>query len=690
MKMIKQSIIGAVALSFASAVQTHAITNTAIAVSGTNLVLSWPSYGYESYLVQYRQTLNSTDSWSIVTNAYPANSTNRTTFTLYGLVPPSASGGGSGSRNLVGGPPSPSFASRFTMAASSGPLVVPVDGSGGAVPLALYPPGFNLSGYTIIDPLTGESVSGAGYAVSAQPLSLGAQSLDSPQPLDDPSGDPPAPQTGFYRVFHIPNFLANFSGYTFDGPTFIPVDYASPDAPVDYVDNTTVLINGQPTDYSVFMPYVINGVTNWGVGVYFDRFPNGTNTIQLLTTVRESDTLNDQTPYMVFSNAPAAINIGNSITFTNWAELILSNTYTFQAQSSIPNVNWEIDIYDVYDNFVNYQTGYSADGNISWTWNLTDYNGNSRVDDSDPFFFPYITVTQNSSSPAQSGGAQPNAGSSASSWMPPLAEQFPSQGDWLFSYMDNFYDDGTANYAGADSYYNNAINTMGGGPALWNIGFLDIPLKYGRVYSQTNRDASWDVLRSWLESWNNRNLYYFGHGWSTGFGGDINTLDSSNYITGSKSLPGSHAFLTSQWVHDNVTFNKVWGPMPFRFVFLDGCSTAAGSLPSAWGAPNQVEPLSYYKSASNTTGARPSAFVGWDVTIGGSKDWGTVDKFWQFRQFWMGNWSVEVTTGETLKQAFDDALAGSNWVDNGHYSHMKIFGYQDMTFYQYNHEGDWP
>lgn len=90
------------------------------------------------------------------------------------------------------------------------------------------------------------------------------------------------------------------TNYTFDGPTFIPVDFAARDAPVDYVDNTTVLINGQPTDYSVFMPYVINGVTNWGMGVYFDRLPNGTSTIQLLTTVRQSDTLNDQTPYMVF------------------------------------------------------------------------------------------------------------------------------------------------------------------------------------------------------------------------------------------------------------------------------------------------------------------------------------------------------------------------------------------------------
>lgn len=265
--------------------------------------------------------------------------------------------------------------------------------------------------------------------------------------MDDPGGDPPS--TGFYKVFHIPNWLADITNYVFDGPTFIPVDYSVPDAPTNYVETSQVLINGQTFDGAVFTPDTIDGATYWGMGIYFDLLPNGTNTIQLLTTVRESDTLNDQTPYVVFLNEPQTIVIGNSVTYTNWSELILSNTYTFNAQSTVANVGWEIDIYDVNDDFVNSQTGYSANGNISWTWNLTDYNGDSRQDDGDPFFFAYLTVTNSSGDP---GG-----------WMPPVANQFPSTGDWIFSYMDNFYDDGTTNYAGADYYYTNAINTIVGG-----------------------------------------------------------------------------------------------------------------------------------------------------------------------------------------------------------------------------------
>jgi hypothetical protein len=54
----------------------------------------------------------------------------------------------------------------------------------------------------------------------------------------------------------------------------------------------------------------------------------------------------------------------------------------------------------------------------------------------------------------------------------------------------------------------------------------------------------------------------------------------------------------------------------------------------------------------------------------------------------MGNWSVQTSTA--LKDAFRQALNGSSWVDNAHYNHLKILGYQDMTFLQYNHAGDWP
>jgi hypothetical protein len=685
MKTISKLALFAVLL--VSGFTSQAITNTAIAVSGTNVVLSWPSYGYESYLVQYRQTLNPDDSWSCLTNAYHANSTNRTTLTLYGAVTGSGGNGGSFMARTTG------ESAYDSMAA--GPLAMPIDVSGGGAPVAIYPPGFDFSNFNIFDPLSGDTVSGVDYVRSA-PIqqTMAAQDIllpsDDPQPLDGGSGNSSDPTTGFFRVFHIPSFRANFSGYTFNGPTFIPVDYAAPDADLNYVEDTTVLIGGQPTDHTQFMSYDINGVTYWGVAVYFDRFPNGTNTIQLITTVRQSDVISDQTPYMVFSNAPAAINIGNLITYTNWDDLVPSGGYTFKAQSSVPNVNWEIDIYDWNGNFVNYQTGYSSDGNISWTWDLTDYNGASRGNfDSDPAFFPYITITGNLPSMAQGSGAQPNAGnSSASTWAPPFGNQYPSIGGWVFSYMDRFYLDGTPNTF-ADSCMHSGLNNLVGGPAAWSEPVALYPLKFGLNYPQSDRDNSWTNFATYLYYSNNRNLYYFGHGNANSIGGDYNITDANGTPTGAWSPPGSKAEITARYIHDKITFNQDTGPRRYRFIYLDCCNGAATNsiMPWAFDVPKQQEPLSYYHSASNTSHGRPSAFVGWDTIVGGP-GWGTPSDFWNCRSYWMSSWAL--TFQADLDAALYDGNDFSNWVPASQFaSHIRIFGYSIMIFDDYNFGGDW-
>ncbi|MGH7977986.1 MAG: hypothetical protein ACREE6_01325, partial [Limisphaerales bacterium] len=199
MKTIRQAVLGAVVLLFASAIHSLAITNTAITVSsGTNIVLYWPSYGYETYLIQYRQTLSVTDSWSQLTNAYYANGTNFTTYTLYGVTPPPSSGGSGGGGSGTNPPPP----------LPDQPMVAPANGTGSAVPLALYPPGFNLTGFNIFDPATGEWMSGNGETVSTTfDSSLMASGATPMAGADDATNNMSGPQTGFFRVFHIPDWL---------------------------------------------------------------------------------------------------------------------------------------------------------------------------------------------------------------------------------------------------------------------------------------------------------------------------------------------------------------------------------------------------------------------------------------------------------------------------------------------------
>jgi hypothetical protein len=692
MKTIRQAIIGAVVLLFASAIHSFAITNTMITVSsGTNIVLYWPSYGYETYLIQYRQTLSATDSWSQLTNAYYANSTNFTTYTLYGVVPPPSSGGSGSGGSGGGSPPAPDMAMGGSSTTPGVPMAAPANGSGNAVPLALYPPGFDLTGFNIFDPTTGEWTSGNGYTVSASSYSSmmgeGATPMDGGVSPDDTTNDVSAPTTGFFRVFHIPDWLVSFDGYQFDGPTFIPVDYEEPDAPEDHVDDSVVLINGQPTGYSQFTPYVINNITYWGVGIFFDRFPNGTNTIQLLTTIRQSDTLNGQTPSMTFSNAPQTIVIANTISFTNWDDFIWNNTnYTFNAQSSIPNVNWEIDVYDVNGYFVNSQTGFSADGNISWTWDLTDTNGTSRNDDGDPYFYPYITISQSAGpiQPDQTGEPDP---------MPPVARSYPNPGAWIVSYMDNFYVDGITNPSNPSSY-SQGIGSIAGAAADWSIPVESVPIEYGRTYTQTNRNDSWNNLKAWLQTWNFRNFYYFGHGNPSGIGGDTNITDGYN-VFGAGNAPGTQAYLADWYVRQNITVNPYSGSHPYRFVFIDACNTGKGDLPDAFGVPKQQQTLGYYQSATtNPRHVRPSAYVGWNTEIGANTNgWGTVDQFWNFRETWAADWSLGGSPAgqETLINSLDFARDNTSWASPSQVnSDLCVYGYWDLQYRQYNYGGDWP
>jgi hypothetical protein len=694
MKTIRRAIVGAVVLLLTSAIHSLAITNTMITVSsGTNIVLYWPSYGYETYLIQYRQTLSATDSWSQLTNAYYANGTNFTTYTLYGVVPAPSSGGSGSGGSGGGSPPTPDMA-RAGSTTPSVPMVEPASGTGTAVPLALYPPGSDLTGFNIFDPATGEWMSGNGYTVSATSYSSmmgeGATPMDGGASPDDTTNDVSTPTTGFFRVFHIPDWLVSFDGYQFDGPTFLPVDYEEPDAPTNAIVDSAVLINGQVFDYSYLIAQQIDGYNYWGMGIYFDRLPNGTNTIQLLTSILQSDAVNDNTPWMTFSNAPQTIVINNLVTFTNWDDLIWDNTnYTFNAQCSVSNVNWEIDIYDINGDYVNSQTGTSADGNISWTWDLTDYTGANRGDgDSDPDFYPYITITENGGSDAQTGGASPDAGTTQP--MPAVAAAFPSLGGWLVSYMDHFYTDGSSNYPAGTSDMLTGVRDMIGAATEWTppLPATLFPIAYGKSYAQTNRDTSWYNLSTWIYYTQTRNCYYFGHGSADSIGCDYNTVDSSNNITGGAFAPNSHAYLTSKMIHDNVAFNPN-GARPYRFVFLDGCNTANGSFAPAFGIPSQSYTGGWFVSDANTRHIRPCAFMGWNTEVGGTSAWGTVDKYWSWRENWIAYWAN--TEGDPLSDSINVATSISGWVDAGQInSHLVTDGDTDLFYQQYNYGGDWP
>ncbi len=56
---------------FAIVLGANAIENLQISVVGSNAILSWPSVANESFIVQYRATLATNDSWVSLASNVP-------------------------------------------------------------------------------------------------------------------------------------------------------------------------------------------------------------------------------------------------------------------------------------------------------------------------------------------------------------------------------------------------------------------------------------------------------------------------------------------------------------------------------------------------------------------------------------------------------------------------------------------
>lgn len=645
--------------------KSPAVEGQALEIQGTNLVLSWPSQGYESYLIQYRQTLDESTPWTQLTNSYHANSTNRTTFTIYGVVSPPAPGGSS-----FAGDGDSASPSEIAVSDSVELMAMPKDGSGDAVPLALYPVGYDTNNLIIFEAqvrhFRSRSVSTAGQVSENGPGENG--------PLDDPPPDDP-PSSGFYRVFHIPDWSFNITNYTYDGPTFLPVDFADY---MDRVDDVRVLLDGQTTPYAEFMSYDYGGQTYWGVGVYFDRIASGTHQIQLQSTLLLTTEQSDSGPYyLVLSNRVAPITIDNQVTFTNWEYLVWDTNHTFNAQTKTLDTDWYIDIYDAYSGYVNGGSGHTTNGQIAWTWDLTDTYGIPRDSlDADPFFQPEITFTAE--------------GQQATRYTPPAFLPYPDLGNWVVAYLDKFFT-GDA----ASQYYLPAMSGIAGSLELnQTIPCQLVPISFGtNDYTQAQREASWATLKSWLAYRKTRNFYYFGHGGTNRIGCDMHMYDTNGVVIGGRDVwPTSKAHLDTKTVRDEITLNQHGQARQYRFVWLDGCDTAGGEWPSVFSVNRATNNLSFYLSSTNNPGhLRPSAFMGWSGVVGG-RGWGNLRDSMRFRTQWAFLWSSSIPS-KNLLQAIDSAQSTASWPPGGNnqlWGGLRAHGYVTLGHNEYNHANEWP
>jgi hypothetical protein len=179
--------------------------------------------------------------------------------------------------------------------------------------------------------------------------------------------------------------------------------------------------------------------------------------------------------------------------------------------------------------------------------------------------------------------------------------------------------------------------------------------------------GAWNSLRQDLTNHSVRNFFYFGHGSAESFGsggaGTRITVKDLQAMLGNAKSP-------------MVGTNR----HPYRFVFLDGCKTAGGGLPEAFGIPKGNVAFEEFWPKR---GMRARAFVGWPNTV--LFAWGGVDTahtegISRFYQHW-----ATIDPGTQQPTRLDDAIdrATKNQSGNVIWStgqKLVIHGYYGLGF----------
>ena len=675
MKIIRG--IGVAVLLGLTTLQTFAIEGLQVSVQCSNVCLSWPSVEGEIYVVEYRQTLTDTNGWQMLTADLAAETgTNRTVFVHTNIIQnPScdcASGNSlamNGSRSFLAGamaaPPMPV------------PMAIPANESGRGVPLALYPPGFNLTGFLIYDPATGETVSGTGYTISYRSALNGSMNAEdgtgmSPTPMGGPvpdggsGGSETEPETGFYQVarlgVHIVG-LDNFTNGCVTNTITMPFEAANE---IGSLNNMVVLVDG--TRYRGADPVVAPGI-NGRITLDTSFLENGEHTVQVVASWLNPDLTDVNNHNFTRYSDPFTLSVTNVIYYPDWDDEIGELGFAYYAfKTTCTNADWQIDIYDVSNNLARTLMGHTDDGMVETNWDLVDLHGVARAtNDDDGEFVATITV-----------------GDPVTKVTKPRKKQitYPDHGRWAIAYQDKFGNMASSNAYQSAIYDFGSIGAANGGAvtAFPTPGHPEYGQTFPMRYRYTNCPtpptgmqiiADENALMDLLTNNINRNFYFNGHGNAEG----IATIESQRI---SIALQNKHYY---------------------RFVFLDACSTANGGLPAAFGINlNSTQPLSYFQKH----GMRPRTFLGYnkDVYFGQNGNFYDPDTgqyypslvpdrviyfLTNFEFYWYFNYDI---TTALYNAGNDTPDLRAGWED-GHGQDLMLYGYDGLYIDQYNYLSDW-
>jgi len=669
MKIIKTVIIGAAALTLVSAGNAFAIEGLKLSVQCSDVVLSWPSSDTNNqyFLVQYRPTLDPTNQWQTLASWLPADyGTNRTHFVHSGIVQgcvyssmAMAPQGGEEFMLLLDDTEPEEKAPRF-------PLALRADGSSAAVPLNIYPPGFDLTGFLILDPQSGEWLSGDGYTTKSLDYVLESDGPGVPGDPGDPQeggGITDPPDTGFYRVVqHGIRLLGITNGMTLSGTVTFPVEVGAESGTLVAL---SVREEGAPVGNSVNIApfalplHVVLDTTAMSNGVHqisgFASWSSGGDDGSGVGEDAESDIY--------------TINVNNEITFPNWIEHYgeLYDAVLITAQSAHTNADWYIDIYGSEAGYIGTFGGHTDDGDIYAWWDLIGPPPNF-ISYADQRYFDFVVTTEyDDGLAAQGSGPQPQAAGSSTSAPKRTYKQndnWTSRGMWVVANQQAW--EGSVGHdtldMATDGFVQAAeINGLTVRPSHpYNEAFR---IGYGEGIPESTRNSQWAALRAALYHQESRNFFYLGHGSPDGIGGSANT---NRFIKATEIATMLHTIPAGQTNRHG-----------YRFVFLYGCETASGTLPESFGIVHRenVPGIDYVNS-----GLTPGAFAGWNhkqsAGILSSTLLDNANYLIHFQEQWAGGIGVR----EALRRA------KANYTDVGfiNFNKMKVFGNWELSYWAYN------
>jgi hypothetical protein len=350
---------------------------------------------------------------------------------------------------------------------------------------------------------------------------------------------------------------------------------------------------------------------------------------------------------------PISVTISNEISFPNWMPEFgeLGNSLLFRATSAHTNVDWYVDVYDSQYSYIGTFGGHTDDGDISFAWNLVGPDGVAHTNDN---FFIFYIATPYSDSPTSPIYKH---------W-----EQWSGHGAWV-AVAQHAWD----TYNNSDQLYAELNGFIGGAKeAGWQVSPPATQDDYGNwdAYalhwgsSNPQGDTDWQAFRNALYDPHSRNLVYFGHGGVDGLG--YNPANTNRYIAATEIANMLHTMPYGQTNRHS-----------FRFVFLDGCSTAKGTLPEAFGIPHRenIDGADY-----GAASMRYSAFVGWptDKAIGTGINLGTIDL--NHVNFITAIQTDMLLNNATIKDAIKYAAGRPDTGGEFNPNSMTVYGFWGLTF----------